>query len=821
MTRAPTVGSSETRPAIAPARLGLIGWIVTALLGLIGLGLLAAGAWLIALGGSPYYAVAGVGLLLTAVLLWLGSPAALWLYAAVVLGTLVWAVAEIGLDWWALVPRGDVVFILGLLLLLPWVTRSLRGPAGVRRWGGLALAASLVVAAVVGVAAMMGDESELTGDLATARADVPVGYGGVPDDDWWAYGRSPRGERWSPLDQVTPANVAGLEVAWTYRTGDVAGPDDPAETTYEVTPIKVGDTVYLCTPHNWVVALNAETGEERWRFDPQIEVRENLQHLTCRGVGYHDAGQPGATQAAGGACPQRIILTTNDSRLMALDAQTGQPCPGFGEGGVVSLDQEGPEFRPGWYQFTSAPLVTRDRIVLGGAIYDNASVTVPSGVIRAFDVATGELLWNFDPGRPDDTTPLAAGESYVPSTPNSWGTSTADEELGLVYVPMGMGAVDQWGGNRPETTERFATSILALDLATGGLRWVYQTVHHDLWDMDLGAQPTLVDLDLEGGRVPALVQVGKTGDMFVLDRRTGEPVHPAPEVPVPQGAAEGDWTSPTQPASSVTLRPGLVREADMWGATPFDQLACRILFRRMRYEGPFTPPSTQGTLVHPGNFGVFDWGGVAVDPVRQVAFGNPDYMGFVDRLVPREDPAASADTDNPQNQPTGGSDIQGSHSEDGLNPNEGAPFAVALNAFLSPVGLPCQAPPWGMVAGVDLVSGETAYMRRNGTIRDNTPLPLPFKMGVPALGGPITTQGGVAFLTSTLDQFIRGYDVTTGEELWRHRLPAGGQATPMTYRSADSGRQFVVAVAGGHGSLGTNLGDHVVAFALPAGAATE
>ena len=797
---------------------GIVASALAILCLLIGLGLFVGGGWLISLGGSPYYACAGVGLLLTGILLWRGSSGALWAYAIVVLATLVWAVAEIGLDWWALVPRGDVIFILGALLLLPWVTRGLGGAPAGRRWGGLALAASLTVAAVVGIAAMLGDEHTRPGELPQARADVPANYGGVPDDDWWAYGRSLRGDRWSPLDQITPENVAGLQVAWTYRTGDTKREGDPEETTYEVTPLKVDDTVYLCTPHDLVIALDAETGEERWRFDPQIEVRPNLQHLTCRGLGYHDAVQPGAAMAANNDCPQRIVLATNDSRLMAIDAHNGQLCSGFGEGGEVHLDQESPEFRPGWYQFTSAPLVTSQAIVLGGAIYDNAAVTMPSGVIRAFDVNTGALIWNFDPGRPDDTAPLAPGEHYVPSTPNSWGTSTADEELGLVYVPMGMGAVDQWGGDRSEATERFATSILALDLATGAPRWVYQTVHHDLWDMDLGAQPTLVDLDMPEGRVPALVQATKTGDLFVLDRRTGEPVHPAPEQPVPQGAAEGDWTAETQPFSSVTLRPDDAREADMWGATLFDQLACRILFRRMRYEGDYTPPSVQGTLVYPGNFGVFDWGGVAVDPVRQIAFTNPDYMGFVDRLVPQEETSASADdADGSQEQPSGGSDIQGTHSEHGLNPNEGAPYAVALNAFLSPIGLPCQAPPWGYVAGVDLLGGEVAYMRRNGTIRDNTPLPLPFKMGVPALGGPVMTRGGVAFLTSTLDQFIRGYDVTTGEELWRARLPAGGQATPMTYRSPESGRQFVVAVAGGHGSLGTNLGDHVIAYALPEG----
>jgi quinoprotein glucose dehydrogenase len=325
---------------------------------------------------------------------------------------------------------------------------------------------------------------------------------------------------------------------------------------------------------------------------------------------------------------------------------------------------------------------------------------------------------------------------------------------------------------------------------------VFQTVHHDLWDMDVPAQPALVDLPMRGQMVPALVQSTKTGNIFVLDRRTGKPLIPVEERPVPGGPAPGDRLSPTQPFSALSLMPMHIGESDMWGATMLDQLLCRVSFRKLRYEGPFTSPSLQGTLVYPGNFGVMDWGGMAIDPVRGIAFANPDYMAFVDKLT--------------KNRPQWSGDAE----KRGLNPNAGAPFAVYLNPFLSRLGLPCQAPPWGYVAGLDLVHGRMVWQHKNGTIIDQTPVPLPFKLGVPSLGGPMTTAGGVAFMSSTLDSYVRAYDVTTGRQLWQQRLPAGGQATPMSYQGADR-RQYVVVVAGGHGTLGTKAGDDVIAYALP------
>jgi quinoprotein glucose dehydrogenase len=784
-----------------------------AVLVLMGIALGIGGGRLIALGGSWYYALAAAGFIAAGCLLAVRSAAALWIYAAVVLGTLAWSLWEVGLDWWPLAARGDVIFLAGLYLLAPWTVRGLkRGHAQPRAVlaGVGALAGSLAACAVAGVIAMFTDLHDQPGTLSQAGdgASTPPGVS-TPDGDWRAYSGTWYGERYSPLAQITPANVARLKVAWTYHTGDIRRPTDPLETTYEVTPLKVGGLLYLCTPHDRVIALDAETGQERWRFDPGLRQHKDLQHLTCRGVSYYEA--PPDRRDAAGDCPRRLFMPTADARLIALNADNGTPCSRFGNAGTVELWRNMPQAHSGMYYSTSPPVVARGRVIIGGAVTDNYSTHEPSGVIRAYDALDGKLLWNWDSGNPDRTEPLPPDATYTRNSPNSWSIASADEALGLVYLPMGNQTPDQWGGNRSPDVERFASSITALDIETGRVRWVFQTVHHDLWDMDVGAQPSLIDLRRPEGVVPALIAPTKTGNLFVLDRRTGKPIFPVAEKPVPQGAAAGDHTAATQPFSALSFLPAEpVREAQMWGATMFDQLACRIRFRALRYDGPFTPPSTQGSLVFPGNFGVFDWGGIAVDPVRQIAFATPSYMAFVDRLVPR---AAAGRTGSVQH-PAGGSDVQGS-SEGGANPNWGAPFSVELTAFLSPLGLPCQAPPWGYVAGIDLRTGAVAYRHKNGTIRDSSPIPLPFKLGVPSLGGPVITAGGVVFLTSTLDYYVRAYDVATGRQLWQARLPAGGQATPMTYRSDRSGRQFVIAVAGGHGSLGTRAGDTVVAYTLP------
>lgn len=768
---------------------------------LLGLMLAGGGAWLLMLGGSPFYILAGILMVAVAVLLYRRSRWALALHGLLIILALVWAISEVGFDWWQLGPRGGLLILLGLWLLLPPI-RGRLGPAPDREasgfsWStwllGLPVLASILIAAY----AMTKDPYDVNGTLPRVAAVNAALGGSVPDGEWHQYGRTPFGQRFSPLSDINPANVARLQVAWQYRTGDVKRPEDVGETTYQVTPLKIGDSLYLCTPHNIAIALDALTGREKWRFDPNVGLNPDRQHQTCRGVTYFKAPQA----ASGTPCAERVYLPTSDARLIALDAASGGICTGFADKGVLHLEQ-GMKYRPaGYYYSTSPPVAAAGKLIIGGAVNDNYSTREQSGVIRAFDIETGALVWNWDSGNPDRTAPLSPGEFYTTNSPNAWSVLSADEALGMVYVPLGNQVPDQLGMNRSETVERFSSSIVALDLNTGALKWVRQTVHHDLWDMDVPAQPVLFDMRRpDGSVIPALLGPTKQGDLYVLDRRSGEPIIPVREVPAPGGAISEDHTAPTQPISDLSFSPPPLKESDMWGLSLLDQMVCRIAFHKYRYEGRYTPPSIQGTLVYPGNFGVFNWGSVAIDPERQILFGMPTYLAFTSRLVP-----ASAIP------PKDGGE---KGSEQGLNRNEGAPYGVVMGPFLSPLGIPCQAPPWGYVTGVDLNTGKIAYRHRNGTVEDMTPLRLPFKVGVPGIGGPLLTRGGVAFLAAAVDNYLRAYCATTGRVLWESRLPAGGQATPMSYRASD-GKQYVVIVAGGHGSVGTKPGDYVIAYRLP------
>ena len=785
-----------------PLRVVLSAWLA-AVLGVL---LIGGGGYLLWLGGSWYYLLMGLGLGLVAILMLRRQRSALWLYAVLLLASLAWAVYEVRFDWWQLAPRIDLWCVFGLWLLLPFVNRHI-GASGQWRDGASGLLAlGLVLGAAVAAYSLTQDYHRLPGSFDAERMAATAPQ---PAGEWPTYGGARRGERYAAGQQINAENVGRLKKAWEFHTGDLPGEGDPGELTNQVTPLKIGDDLFICTPHSIAIAVDADTGKERWRFDPKINRdAEYYQHMTCRGLAYHDAtayAQPssgdGAAVPADGEprCTRRLFLPTADATLYALDLRDGKPCADFGEGGKVDLKVGLGDGALGVYLPTSPPVVTEHLVIIGGAITDNGSVDSPGGVIRAYDVNSGKLVWNFDPGRPDATEPLPAGETYVRSTPNSWTIATADEALGLVYIPMGNQTPDQWAVQRSPEAERFTAALVALDLATGKVRWEFRTVNHDLWDRDLPSQPTLVEIDGADGPVPALIQPTKRGDLYVLDRRTGKPVVPVTEHPVPQGTVEGDFTAPTQPASTLSYAPQEpLRERDMWGGSPLDQLACRIQFHRLRYEGDFTPPSEQGSLIYPGNVGVFNWPSVAVDPQRQILFGAPNYLAFVSRLVKREDV---------QDTLSGG-------SETGLQPNRGAPYLVSLKPFLSLLGLPCQAPPWGYVTAVDLRSMKKVWQHKNGTSRDSAPLGIPLSVGVPNLGGPLVTASGLGFLSGTLDYYLRAYDLRTGEELWKDRLPAGGQATPISYVSSKTGKQYVVVMAGGHGSFGTRMGDSLVAWTL-------
>lgn len=769
---------------------------------LFGLTLLTGGVWLMSLGGSWYYALAGIALIVISLLLKSRPTPARILYALLLVATAIWAYWEAGFDWWPLASRLGVLLLLTIPLLV-----SARGEG---RQGTVTLATAWVAVGLFTVASIPYDAHRINGELNTDSVIQNPRLGDVPEGDWLSYGRSNFGQRYSPLEQITPENVHELELAWEYQTGDRKGPDDIGETTYEATPLKVGNTLYLCTPHNWLVALDADTGAERWVYDAQVPLESQRQHQTCRGVSYlpPSAGlgdipeaktlETPAESQASRECDSQLFLPTSDARLLALDPVTGARCSNFADDGSLNLLHNMPHKQDGFYYSTSPPVVANGVVVVAGSVNDNYAINSPSGVIRAYDVKTGELVWNWDPANPAQTQPIGENETYATSSPNSWAVASADEELGLVYFPMGNRTPDQLGMYRTPEEETYSSSVVALSLETGQVEWVQQFVHHDLWDMDTPAQPGLVDIQTEQGLQPGLVVPTKQGDVYVLNRETGEPLIPITEQAAPQGAIEGDHTAPTQPVSGLSFRPPPLKESDMWGASAIDQMICRIKFQSLRYEGIYTPPSVQGTLVYPGNFGVFNWGGVAVDPERQVMFGMPLYMAFIQRLVPK-------DSDTPL-----GATNQG---EQGMNENAGAEYAVEMMPLMSPLDIPCQRPPWGYVAGADLRTGEIVWKHKNGTVEDMAPVPIPLELGVPGIGGPIITRGGVVFLAATVDDYLRAYNLTDGEELWRARLPAGGQATPMTYLNRQ-GEQMVVQVAGGHGSVGTTIGDYVLAYKL-------
>jgi len=619
-------------------------------------------------------------------------------------------------------------------------------------------------------------------------------------DDWPHYGRDLGGSRWSPLTQIERSNVRQLAIAWRFRTGELGQDARQGDNlTFEATPVLWRGTLYISTGFGAAFAIDAASGREIWRFDSKVPRDMGFAEITSRGVSVWED----STRADDAECKARVYLGNIVGKLYALDAVTGKPCSDFGDTGVVDLHLAARPREAGQYAITSPPAIAGDRIIVGSAIGDNSAVGLERGIVRALDARSGETLWTWDPIPTDPDDP--AWETWVSGVEetggaNAWPPLSVDVANGLVFVPTGAPSPDFFGGLR-EGDGAYANSLVALSIETGKVAWYRQLVHHDVWDYDLPAQPLLVELTKDGQARSVVVQTTKTGMVFVFDRLTGEPAYPIEERSVPQGGMAGEKLSPTQPFSTLPplVSHRAITEDDAYGFFYFDKRGCRKKIAALRSEGIYTPPTIGGTLMNPGYAGGSNWGGLAWDPASQTVIATVMELPMWVRLTPREQAQKQMD--------------EGVYDWQGYTAMEGTPYVLNRGTLLSAIDVPCTRPPWGKLVALDLANGEIAWERPIGTIEDIAPAPMPnLELGVPLIGGAIVTGSGLVFVAATVDDYLRAFDVATGEELWKGRLPAGGQATPMTY--AIAGRQYVVIAAGGHGGAGTTRGDYVVAFAL-------
>ncbi|MBE9640046.1 membrane-bound PQQ-dependent dehydrogenase, glucose/quinate/shikimate family [Salipiger mangrovisoli] len=768
-------------------------WCFAAILAVAALYLVVLGAKLAGAGGSWYYALTGLGYLVAAYLIARQDRRGAGVVLALLLVTLIWSFWEVGTDYWGWFPR--LLAPLGFAIAAALLFSSRFDKVG----------KGLLAAGVVGILAF-------GGFLARGFINVPYVSPNDPGEfvvaesdnaplNWTAYSRDTMGTRYSPFTQINRENVGSLELAWTYETGrDETNPWKVDQNT----PLQIDNTLYSCTPENVIHAIDATTGEGKWTYDPKADA---VGFLRCRGLGYHlDADTP-----EDAPCHERIIGNTIDARLFELDAATGALCEDFGTNGEVDLRDRMVETGPQYYFQTSAPLVANDKIIVGGWIADNQAIGEPSGAVRAFDVRSGALLWAWDPGAPETTAePTGDETTYTLGTPNMWTHAAYDPELDMIYAPMGSAGTDYWLADRPEQSRPYNTAIVALNGATGRPVWHYQTVHDDLWDLDLPSQPALIDMKNDAGEmVPALVLLTKRGEIFTFDRRDGTTLTEIEERPVATTGGAPDITpAPTQPYSvgMPNFSIGELTEAKSWGMTMFDQLTCRIAFRQQRWDGEFTPPGTDWALEYPAPSGGFNWGSASYDPVNRLLFVNDMQMVYAHRLIPREEYTEITKTRDAT--PDG-------HS---LAPMQGTPYGHELRMWASALGVPCTQPPLGTVTAIDMDTREIAWQVASGTASELGPLGmklgLPMTMGMPSYAGTTVTAGGLVFFAGTQDYFLRAYDAATGEELLKMPLPVGASATPMVYVSPENGKEYVLLSVGGSAQSPVT-GDYLMAFTLP------
>ncbi|NTF31421.1 glucose/quinate/shikimate family membrane-bound PQQ-dependent dehydrogenase [Rhizobium skierniewicense] len=775
------------------------------------------GAKLAMAGGSLYFIISGIALVLGGLLIALRKPSGAMLFGLVFIGTVAWSLWEVGVDFWPLISRllaltvGATVVALSVPLLRRAAGKT---PAYA---GSFILAILLGAASAAGMAGMFVPHPTVVAS-GEAPALTPVSVE-TEQKNWEHYGNTAGGSRFVALDQINRDTVKNLEVAWTYHTGDTPISPNGGGAEDQQTPLQVGDRVFLCTPHNNVIALDADTGKEIWKNE--INAKSSVW-MRCRGLAYFDATRPvqqpslpgstpvtAATVAEGALCQRRILMNTIAAELIALDADTGAFCPDFGTNGRVNLKEGLGNAPDPSYVLTSAPTLAGTTVVIGGRIADNVQVDMPGGVMRGFDVITGQLRWAFDPGNPDITLMPPPGQTYTRSTPNVWASMSYDAASNTVFMPVGSPSVDLYGATRTELDHKYGASMLALDATTGREKWVYQTVHNDLWDFDVPMQPSFIDFPkADGSTVPALVFGTKAGQLYVLDRATGKPLTEVKDVPVKPGNIPNETYAPTQPLSVGMPQIGAqtLTESDMWGATPFDQLLCRVAFRGMRYDGVYTVPGTDLALNFPGSLGGMNWGGISIDPNTDTIFVNDMRLGL---WIQMQEAAPTTAVN---------SGSEATNTVMGLVPMKGTPYAVNKNRFLSALGIPCQKPPFGTLTAINMKTQKINWQVPVGTVQDTGPLGikmgLPIPVGMPTLGGTMTTQGGLVFIAGTQDYYLRAFSTATGEEVWKARLPVGSQGGPMSYKSPKTGKQYVVISAGG-ARQSPDRGDYVIAYALP------
>jgi quinoprotein glucose dehydrogenase len=617
---------------------------------------------------------------------------------------------------------------------------------------------------------------------------------------WANYGNDPGGMRYSPLTQINIKNVKNLKEAWSYQSGELKsydGTNIASKAAFEATPLMVNGVLYFSTPTNRIIAIDAGTGKELWVYNAGVNLKEDYSEVTSRGVSkwINPERKPGDEDY------MRIIAGTIDGRLIELDASTGRPISSFGKNGIVDL-KEG----VGSIQVTSPPAVINHLIITGSTMGDNGRFDYPPGVVRAYDAKTGDLRWSWDPiprNKGDDGFETWKGANATKTgAANAWAPISVDPSLDLVFVPTSCPSPDYYGGER-KGNNLYANSIVAIKASTGKLVWYFQVVHHDIWDYDIAAQPVLADVEKNGKKISAVIVVTKMGHIFVMNRKTGEQLFPVEERPVPGSDVAGEEASKTQPFPAQLPALGLqnVTEDSAWGPTPGLLQKAKERINKHMHLGVFTPASLKGSLITPGNVGGMNWSGASFDPEQNILVTNTNRIAALITLFPKTgNTRQSVNTALPRAE---------------VAPQEGTPYIMSreyLFDIMDGKFMMQTKPPWGTLAAIDMKAGKLKWEVPLGFMMDTIKYPDAAKWGSINFGGATTTAGGLAFIASSMDGIIRAFNTSTGEILWQATLPASGQATPMTYMW--QGRQYVVIAAGGHGKLGTKLGDYVVAYAL-------